>query len=627
MTDHLAPLDLDELAPEKPPSGPLLWIKENLASTWVSGVFSILAIAFAVWAFRGAVSWLFAVERRWDAVIANMKLLSVHSYPEAQIMRVWISVGIIFVLVAALLAWNQIGGKVAPRTLARVLISAGAVLLAVGALMPPESTRWETLGNRWLWLIGGAVIAGIGVILSRLPYERRKSETIPIMGLVAVALLGIIVFLQTAIMAFPIEGMIATADPADRVFDPTPIAKSTANPWTAIILISMVTFVVMRWLRTRAAGEGAGVRRLLVSLIVASFPVIVLAILRDPEINAETLQKFVVTGIVFAVLGAFAIRWFGAPDAGESRRALASIITVLAFVVLVFPGILPIPGSITPFTEPFLFRLLLVTFALFALAAPTFGGAGAALTRYVIGWVGTAIVITYAIILITTESTVKVPGNFFLGGLGLTFLLAITAITLSFPLGVLLALGRTSSMPLFRIMSTAYIELVRGVPLITWLIVAFVMLPVTLPPGIELSGVMRALIFMTLFSAAYLAENVRGGLQSIGKGQSEAAQALGLSTLQMTVFITLPQALRAVIPALVGQVIAIFKDTSLVTIVGLFDFLHIARSAINQQSRPYNFVGVFLEPLLFAAAIYWIFTFTVSRMSLRLEKKLGVGER
>jgi general L-amino acid transport system permease protein len=176
-------------------------------------------------------------------------------------------------------------------------------------------------------------------------------------------------------------------------------------------------------------------------------------------------------------------------------------------------------------------------------------------------------------------------------------------------------------------MSTAYIELVRGVPLITWLLIAALMLPVALPSGVELGGVVRAMIMMTFFSAAYLAENVRGGLQAIPKGQHEAAQALGLTTVQMTVFITLPQALRAVIPALVGQIIAIFKDTSLVTIIGLFDILHIARQVIPAQTQPFNFLGSIKETLIFTAAVYWIFTFTFSRISLRLEKRLGVGER
>jgi general L-amino acid transport system permease protein len=182
-------------------------------------------------------------------------------------------------------------------------------------------------------------------------------------------------------------------------------------------------------------------------------------------------------------------------------------------------------------------------------------------------------------------------------------------------------------MPIFRLLCTAYIELVRGVPLITWLLVAFLMLPIALPSGVEIGGVMRAVGAMTFFSAAYLAENVRGGLQSIPGGQREASKALGMSTLQMTVFITLPQALRAVIPALVGQVIAIFKDTSLVTIVGLFDFLHIARQVIPAQSQPFSFLGSIKETLIFAAVVYWMFTFTFSRISLRLEKKLGVGER
>ena len=182
-------------------------------------------------------------------------------------------------------------------------------------------------------------------------------------------------------------------------------------------------------------------------------------------------------------------------------------------------------------------------------------------------------------------------------------------------------------MPIFRMMSTVYIEIVRGVPLITWLLVAFILLPVALPQGVEVGGVMRAIGAITFFSAAYLAENVRGGLQSIPNGQYEASRALGMTTTQMTVFIVLPQALRAVIPALVGQVIALFKDTSLVIIVGLFDFLFIARNAIPGQSQPFNFLGTLQEGLVFAAVIYWIFTFTFSRFSQRLEKKLGVGER
>ena len=627
MTDHLSPLDVLELPPEPPPGGPVLWLRENLFSSVGSGVLSVVSIVIALFSFVSAVSWGFAPDRRWDAVTANLRLLMVQSYPQEQIHRVWISVGIVFVLIAAMLAWNKSGGKVAPRDLAKLLIGVGIILLAITALLPDGAEKWQTVGSAWFWGIGGVVALGGGLILGRLPEQTRKAQSIPIMGLVGGAMVAIIVFLQTATLAFPIEGAGPPEVPADRILDALPIAKTTANPWMYIFALTIATFVVVSYLRTNFEGDQSRVRRWLTIAFSVSLPVIALVILRDPQINSDTLVKFMVTGAVFAVLGAFALLWFGSPEAGEARGALASIVGVVAFVVFAFPGILPIPDGLTPFIEPFNFRILLAAFALFALAAPTFGGAGRALVRYAIGWAVTAAVIAFAVIIITTVSTVDVQVSFFIGGLGLTFLLSITAIVLSFPLGVLLALGRTSSMPIFRMMSTVYIEVVRGVPLITWLLVAVVMLPVALPAGVSLSLVMRALIFMTLFSAAYLAENVRGGLQAVGSGQAEAAKALGMTTLQMTVFITLPQALRAVIPALVGQVIAIFKDTSLVTIVGLFDFLHIARQAINQQSRPYNFIGVFLEPLIFAAFVYWMFTFTVSRMSQRLEKKLGVGER
>jgi general L-amino acid transport system permease protein len=233
-------------------------------------------------------------------------------------------------------------------------------------------------------------------------------------------------------------------------------------------------------------------------------------------------------------------------------------------------------------------------------------------------------VLVYFLAAINTPSSLFIQGKSFLGGLTLTFVLALTAITLSFPIGVLMALGRTSTMPIFRVMSTVYIELVRGIPFITVLIFFDLILVLFLPEGLEFDSVTLAILAGTLFSGAYLAENVRGGLQSIPNGQYEAAKAMGLSTLQTTVFIVLPQALRAVVPALVGQTIAIFKDTSLVAIIGLFDFLYIANNVIPNQTL---FLGVRFENLLFIALIYWIFTFGFSRASLRIEKKLGLGER
>lgn len=209
------------------------------------------------------------------------------------------------------------------------------------------------------------------------------------------------------------------------------------------------------------------------------------------------------------------------------------------------------------------------------------------------------------------------------GGLLLTFLLAVVGVVASFPLGVLLALGRRSDLPAIRLFSTLYIELVRGVPLVTVLWTAQLMLPLFLPEGVRVDKVMRAMIGLTLFTAAYIAENVRGGLQAVPLGQYEAARAVGLSNTKVMVLIVLPQALRAVIPAIVGQFITLFKDTSLVAIVGLLDLLNIARSVIAQP----QWMGLQREVYLFVAVIYFIFSYAMSYASLRLEVAMGVGER
>ena len=210
------------------------------------------------------------------------------------------------------------------------------------------------------------------------------------------------------------------------------------------------------------------------------------------------------------------------------------------------------------------------------------------------------------------------------GGLLLSLLLAFFGITLSFPLGVLLALGRQSKLPAIRVISVFYIEFIRGVPLISLLFMGQVMLQLFLPDGFPLvDRVLRALVAITLFSAAYTAENVRGGLQSISRGQYEAAQALGLSTFQSTLHIILPQALRAVIPVLVGQFISLFKDTTLVALVGIFDLLGIARTIIANP----DWLGTHPEVYAFVAVLFWIFSYSMSYASRRIEQRLGVGQR
>jgi general L-amino acid transport system permease protein len=212
------------------------------------------------------------------------------------------------------------------------------------------------------------------------------------------------------------------------------------------------------------------------------------------------------------------------------------------------------------------------------------------------------------------------------GGLLLTVTVAVAGIVLSFPFGVLLGLGRRSTFPAIRLFCSVYIELVRGVPLITLLVIGSVTIGLLLPAGApSLPLVVRGLIAIVLFESAYLAETVRGGLQGVPPGQIEAAKAIGLSPLRTTFLIVLPQALRNIIPSLVGQFISLYKDTSLLTGIGLLELLGVTRAVIEQPD--FRGQGLQVETFVFAAFLYWIACFTMSRASQRLERRLGVGER
>jgi general L-amino acid transport system permease protein len=212
------------------------------------------------------------------------------------------------------------------------------------------------------------------------------------------------------------------------------------------------------------------------------------------------------------------------------------------------------------------------------------------------------------------------------GGFMLNLFLAVCAIVLCFPLGVLLALGRRSTLPLVRVVSTVYIEIVRGAPLFVLLLLANVALGFFVPGSLAPSTSTRAIVVFTLFTAAYMAEIVRGGLQSVPTGQFEAAKALGLSPVRQTGLIVLPQALRNVIPAQIGQLISLFKDTSLAGIaMGLFELLNVSRSITAQGD--FRGQGLIGETIAFAALLFWAVSYTMSRESQRLERKLGVGLR
>ncbi len=242
------------------------------------------------------------------------------------------------------------------------------------------------------------------------------------------------------------------------------------------------------------------------------------------------------------------------------------------------------------------------------------------------GWLALFILLVYPVIayfLLHGGAGIEEVDTSKWGGLMLTLILSIFGIVAALPLGILLALGRRSSMPIVRAISTVYIELWRGAPLITVLFMSSVMLPLFLPEGMDIDKLARAMVGIALFQSAYVAEAVRGGLQAIPKGQYEAAYAMGLTYWQSMRLVILPQALKLSIPGMVNTFIELFKDTSLVLIIGLFDLL----SIIQQANADPNWLGFDTEGYIFAALVYWIFCFGMSRYSLALERKLDTGHR
>lgn len=209
------------------------------------------------------------------------------------------------------------------------------------------------------------------------------------------------------------------------------------------------------------------------------------------------------------------------------------------------------------------------------------------------------------------------------GGMMLTLVVSSAGILFSLPMGIALALGRTSDMPIIRWLCIAFIEIWRGVPLITILFMANIMLPLFLPPGMTIDNLIRALIGVACFASAYMAEVVRGGLQGLNRGQYEAADALGLSYWEKMGLVILPQALRMVIPAITNTYVGLFKETTLVSIIGLYDFLGIVHSASQDPA----WLGMGMEGYAFCAIVYFIICYGMTRLSYRAERRYQIGHR
>jgi len=611
MADNV---NIQESPPEVQFAGVNRWLRENLFSSTGSAILTFISIGALIGLFRSIIGFFISPEREWTAITYNLRLYMVQAYPESDFIRVWITIGLIMGLLGLTWGFNSVNEKSSLKSTGTTLMKVFSSLFLLVLIAPTsvvidkvEGTVAEVFQQELrIYLL--AVLAGL-ILVSYFIRTKLGSQEVSkdYLNIGYVGLLVVSIWLiKVPTVTFDSSNVRIEPDPL------LPLAASTKNPWTALYLLLVVTFFIGRYLNSKNL---TSLKRILPVSWLLTPLVVVTWIYRKPDFTLSqitTVDLPVILG--FSAIGYLVINYLNSEKLMQYQRYFVYGSLITAVVV---------------FSLPVLRQLKLLFFLLWILisVAPTIANSKESARSLFIVW---SVAITILILLMrggTSETLIVVPGSSIYGGFALTWVLAFFGIAISFPFGVMLALGRTSSLPIIRIICTAIIELVRSVPFITWLFFGSVMLTFFLPAGVEFDEVVRAIVVTSIFSAAYLAENVRGGLQSISKGQFEAADAVGLSTLQRISLIVMPQALRAVIPPIVSQVISLFKDTSLVAIVGLFDLLYIGSKVIPNQSQGANFLGTIQENILFCAIFYWIFTYSFARRSMKIEKRLGLGER
>ena len=587
--------------PETPKLPPREWVKANLFSSRFNSALTVVTTIILLVMFRGFLGFLFNPERQWHATATNLRLLMTHGYPEEQYLRIWVSFAVVLTLTGMSMAVWRAGSTMPVTELGRKLLATGATLTLL-VFLAPFSARATVQ-----WLIAALVVVAIGETFRRTGDQGETERTVGTLTLLVVALAGLL----ASLWVIPYGRHTYIADRTPKMLaEPGTVALSTKLPWTLMLIVAVAAYFAGIFLRDRLSVNPLRVT-LAVFWLLAPFALVFL-VLRDPAFDlGHVIGTDIPIFLAYAVLGGALLLWLTRPSTGEIGRIVATVVLVAGFATF-----------LTPMRMIVRFDMLML--AAFALAAPTFAGGPQARKRYTVGWLGVLGVTSWLITAVNTPSTVDVPREFPFGGFSLTLMVAAFTILISFPLGVALALARTSTMPIFRLLATGFIEVVRGIPLITVLFFFSVVVPLFLPDGMEITEIAAVVVGYILFSAAYLAENVRGGLQSVMRGQHEAAEAVGMTASQKTVFIVLPQALRVSIPPLVGHCIGVFKETSLMAIIGLFDILYIARNVIPNQ---FEFLGTTKENVLFVSLIYWIFAYQMSKASQRLERRTGLGER
>ena len=614
--------------PDEPSLPPFEWLKVNLFSSVLNTVLTIVFGLLGLYVYRSLLNWAFSYERDWDAVRVNMRALFTFTYPSSQYIRIWVTLAIVLTLAGMSLGMSRmIGPGLSLKRISIWAMSWGGAVVAGILFTQPHAQRTTTgevmlddhfqpiresygtaLADRgWWWLIG-LVLLGVGLAIWWSFGDLRRRTTF--VGAVPFTL-GMLAFLVSTLWWFKWGNY---GEQGDIIEPGRTVNDSAKLPWTVLWFVLTGAYLLGSRIATTAR---SGTVRGLVNFSWLLTPFVTFwVILRDPALDWDHVWSTdIPMALAFIVGGGAVLYLLTKPDLGEIGRVIGVVIlgvAALNWVTAFFGWYAMLQKA----------RISFFLLALVALAAHNFAGERKQRIRLVLGWTVLMVIVHYMVTMMNTTSTVDAPDEF-VGGFLVTVYIATFTMIFSFPLGILLALGRTSTLPIFRVLSTIYIEVVRGVPLITVLFFFSTFLNIFLPVGMELEKLAAAGLGFSLFSAAYLAENIRGGLQSVRRGQFEASDALGLTTVQRTGFIVLPQALRVSIPVLVGATISTFKETSLLAIIGIVDFLRVANSVIPGQTQ---FLGVKMEGLLFVCMIYWIGAYSMSKFSQRLEKHLGVGE-
>ncbi len=592
------------------------WIRDNLFSSSSSAFLTFFAGFMVIYSYRGIVGFILNPERMWTSVTYNMKLYMILAYPDEAMIRVWLSVGLALILGGLSIGFYNSGKTISLGGIFQKLFTISAVIALLIALAPTNTNVIQNDGSiEVVEIIPQDVrmlILGPSLVLTLTFFFLRN---IKIKNLFNTAKVNLTYFgLIIASLYFIKIPTISLDSSGERIIpDPfLPIASTTYIPWTILYVGMLLFFFIGSLLKNRDI-------KIMARLIPISWflcPLFIFSwIFKKPLVELNTVFSADIPSIlVFGIIGFLIIRFSDNESVGVYRTPINIGFLVLSIVVFLLPLV-------------FIFKATMVLLLLLLVVSPAIATTKEGKRQLFIVWVVSLFVLTFLIRGASSDTMLVTPTGSIFGGFSLTWLLAIFGTYASFPLGLALALGRTSTLPVIRIICTGIIEIVRSVPYITWLFFASVMLTVFLPAGVEFNLIIRVLILTAFFSGAYFAEYIRGGLQSIPKGQYEAANAIGMNPFQRIFLVIVPQALRTIIPTLVGSVITSFKDSSLVAIIGLFDILRIGTSVIPAQSQPVVFIGRNLEQLVFLSFFFWVFTFVFSRRSMKFEKRLGLGER